>query len=423
MGQERIRKQNNAGFSLLEVVLAMAILAIISLPLLQYFSSSAKYNAMMKNKQKATIMAQELTENLKSQKGPLIQTITGPAVQYGVPYLENRGYRNTTSYLSVNKGTITYNNLADSTREYDVEVKVSTAENISNTSGAAINLQNVNDAKRDLVYGLDYEANNLTDVVAQEQDQRDEAIIYFSAISDQYIAENEGLSPVPKTDIQKDMTQTFHIDISGTTGNYNVRVWVEFKCLGLRGTDALGNPTEDTYLAPDIVNVARTDVKNIYLIYDKISNKDSHGIDKPKDEVSITNTAGVQPNLILYCQEQYDTNPDVLTQPSSNYGVNISGILSNQAIYTNIRSYSIGRNYGFITVNGGASLPQAETLSDADLSSKAKNQYTQPVKETGTAYTSNRPVKATYVEVTIYKKNHNDATDQAYVSMTTTKGE
>lgn len=422
MGQERIRKQNNAGFSLLEVVLAMAILAIISLPLLQYFSSSAKYNAMMKNKQKATIMAQELTENLKSEKGPLIQTITGPAVQYGVPYLENEGYK-PDAYLTGNKGTITYNNLADSTREYDVEVKVSTV------SGAAINVEAVNDAKRDLVYGLDYEANNLTDVVAQEQDQRDEAIIYFSAISDQYIAENEGLSPVPKTEIQKDMTQTFHIDISGTTGNYNVRVWVEFKCLGLRGTEADGTPTEDiypepgTYPASDIVNVARTDVKNIYLIYDKISNKDSNGIDKPKDEVSITNTAGVQPNLILYCQEQYDTNPDALTQPSSNYGVNILGILSDQAIYTNIRSYSIGRNYGFITVNGGASLPQAETLSDVDLNSKAKNQYTQPVKETGTAYTSNRPVKATYVEVTIYKKNHNDATDQAYVSMTTTKGE
>lgn len=407
MGQERIRKQNNAGFSLLEVVLAMAILAIISLPLLQYFSSSAKYNAMMKNKQKATIMAQELTENLKSQKGPLIQTITGPAVQYGVPYLENRGYRNTTSYLSVNKGTITYNNLADSTREYDVEVKVSTAENISNTSGAAINLQNVNDAKRDLVYGLDYEANNLTDVVAQEQDQRDEAIIYFSAISDQYIAENEGLSPVPKTDIQKDMTQTFHIDISGTTGNYNVRVWVEFKCLGLRGTDALGNPTEDTYLAPDIVNVARTDVKNIYLIYDKISNKDSKNNSK-HDDLNITIPMGLTtpPNLILYCQDQYDANADALTQPYLYYRLYVSGLATNQKIYTNIRDYGGGRNYGAVTDNIGVA-----TFS------------TQPIKETGTAYTSNRPVKATYVEVTIYKKNHNDATDQAYVSMTTTKGE
>jgi len=38
---------NNGGFSLLEVILAMAILAIISIPLLSYFTQSMKYNAMM----------------------------------------------------------------------------------------------------------------------------------------------------------------------------------------------------------------------------------------------------------------------------------------------------------------------------------------------------------------------------------------
>ena len=38
------RKQNNAGFSLIEVVLSMAILAIISIPLLGYFTESMKYN-------------------------------------------------------------------------------------------------------------------------------------------------------------------------------------------------------------------------------------------------------------------------------------------------------------------------------------------------------------------------------------------
>ena len=44
---------NNGGFSLLEVILAMAILAIISIPLLSYFTQSMKYNAMMADKQHA----------------------------------------------------------------------------------------------------------------------------------------------------------------------------------------------------------------------------------------------------------------------------------------------------------------------------------------------------------------------------------
>ena len=59
---------NNGGFSLLEVILAMAILAIISIPLLSYFTQSMKYNAMMADKQHATNLAQEVLEDLKKPK-------------------------------------------------------------------------------------------------------------------------------------------------------------------------------------------------------------------------------------------------------------------------------------------------------------------------------------------------------------------
>ena len=55
-------------FSLLEVILAMAILAIISIPLLSYFTQSMKYNAMMADKQHATNLAQEVLEDLKKPK-------------------------------------------------------------------------------------------------------------------------------------------------------------------------------------------------------------------------------------------------------------------------------------------------------------------------------------------------------------------
>ena len=46
----------------------MAILAIISIPLLSYFTQSMKYNAMMADKQHATNLAQEVLEDLKNQK-------------------------------------------------------------------------------------------------------------------------------------------------------------------------------------------------------------------------------------------------------------------------------------------------------------------------------------------------------------------
>lgn len=53
---------------MLEVILAMAILAILSIPLLSYFTQSMKYNAMMADKQHATNLAQEVMEDLKNSR-------------------------------------------------------------------------------------------------------------------------------------------------------------------------------------------------------------------------------------------------------------------------------------------------------------------------------------------------------------------
>ncbi len=60
-------KRNNQGFSLLEVLLAMAILAIVFVPLMNYFTDSIKYNNMSKIKQKATLLAQNTMEDLKNE--------------------------------------------------------------------------------------------------------------------------------------------------------------------------------------------------------------------------------------------------------------------------------------------------------------------------------------------------------------------
>lgn len=57
-------ESKNAGFSLIEVVVSMAVLAIISIPLLSYFTESMRYNRMMAEKQKATLLSQEILEQL-----------------------------------------------------------------------------------------------------------------------------------------------------------------------------------------------------------------------------------------------------------------------------------------------------------------------------------------------------------------------
>ena len=122
---------NNGGFSLLEVILAMAILAIISIPLLSYFTQSMKYNAMMADKQHATNLAQEVLEDLKNQKE--LAQIKDVGTGFRVPYLEGKGY---TLLLETPAAApapafqaknVYYASAGISGRAYDVEVSVSTA--------------------------------------------------------------------------------------------------------------------------------------------------------------------------------------------------------------------------------------------------------------------------------------------------------
>ena len=63
-----MKKVDNKGFTLVEVMLSMAILALISIPLMKYFSDSLRYAAQTAEKQKATLIAQETVEFIKSQQ-------------------------------------------------------------------------------------------------------------------------------------------------------------------------------------------------------------------------------------------------------------------------------------------------------------------------------------------------------------------
>ncbi len=62
----RSRKQNNGGMSLIEVVVAIAILSIAILPILYTFVYSTRYNAQARVKQQTMAAAQTVMENFKA---------------------------------------------------------------------------------------------------------------------------------------------------------------------------------------------------------------------------------------------------------------------------------------------------------------------------------------------------------------------
>ena len=59
-------KQNNAGFTLVEVIISMTILALVFIPLMKYFSDSLKHSTLTAKRQQATMLAQSVSEQLKA---------------------------------------------------------------------------------------------------------------------------------------------------------------------------------------------------------------------------------------------------------------------------------------------------------------------------------------------------------------------
>ncbi len=68
MQRNRLNKteMNNRGFSLVEILIALAILAIITVPLLHAFVTSAKVNMNARRKLRVTTIAQDIMEGLKA---------------------------------------------------------------------------------------------------------------------------------------------------------------------------------------------------------------------------------------------------------------------------------------------------------------------------------------------------------------------
>lgn len=77
-------KLNNKGFSLIEVLIAVAILAIVSLPILKAFSTSAMVNRNARRQENANTAATAITEQFKSMTLDRLLEKYGDTTKYGL---------------------------------------------------------------------------------------------------------------------------------------------------------------------------------------------------------------------------------------------------------------------------------------------------------------------------------------------------
>lgn len=276
--QQNQRAFSNAGFSLLEVILSMAILAILSIPLMSYFTQSMKYNAKMADKQHASHLAQEVMENLKNQPN-LVQN--ADASGFDVPYLEAENYVKASYTPAVpgpteTGGSVDYYGQADAIGEkYDIRVSVSTN-----------NAENVSPVPQ--VDGID----GTVDVIALENGQLQDALNYFSSKNMGYADEHK-ISAMSTDAICANLHRTISITVKA---DY-VTVECFYRCEGVPGVDADDQYQCSNYAEEDIENV-----EHIYLMYKVYQNT---------DEIELRCDVGVGvPKLVIVCQniEEVNTN-------------------------------------------------------------------------------------------------------------------
>lgn len=264
-------KQDQAGFSLIEVVLSMAILAIISIPLLSYFTDSMKYNAKMAQQQHATALAQETLEALKNED----KLVKDPGAGYTIPFLTDKGYvldgaTNTMGATGFGSADF-YGDGSAIGEDYDVVVHVKTDTTESTTPIPEI-----------------LASDDEKDVLATESGQKQEALVQFKAVNAKAVS--QGLATkLDSSDIESRMQRKITVAVSKDGAYEKAVVGCSYTCGGLRGAG-----TSDTYTCTDLAEERLTEIRRVYILY-YVGNSD--------DELTVSVDAGMHiPALMLICQ-------------------------------------------------------------------------------------------------------------------------
>ena len=334
---ELINKSENAGFSLVEVILAMAILAILTISLLNYFGNSIRYNIRTASDRKAILLAQEISEELKGQdtliqKKTEIQPDGSSKEMYTIPFLLDQGYEVTENDLNTEDeslgktkgmGTISFRGKSENIgKNYDVTVTVKASEKAWD--------------KSEKMYGFD----NTNSVLAVDDRQDDEAFTYFKSVYSKYCDEYEKKYnaevnvKLSDTQIRSKIKRTINLDVNKVLSEYVIDVGYIYNCSGLDPDNGL---SQDSYESNILSNSKISQLKKIYILYHAFSQEDFM-------EIRNTTIDVVLPDLYLVCQK---TDAGSLNLPPA-YKMNIKG-LDTAKIYSNIGT---GEDSSSILENG-----------------------------------------------------------------------
>lgn len=277
-------RQNDQGFSLIEVILAVAILALVTLPIINYFTYSGLRTADGRDKQSATVVAENVLDELNSYDNfEQIENIASSGAVDAASWTvvpdpsdpTKFTYTDLTKKVQLNgfdyeaKVHITYtNHTTTDGKTYDTGYDSNTVTKDTNEAiTSEFNDYEIPDPNR--IYGKE-------SVVAKEEDQLDQAISYF--LTNEATDSNTFFT---KYNLIKDkLNRKLAIHLEYKDGNpdvYRVKVSYLYELNGANISPGIKNGVCEVPI--ETSEVKKETLKNIYVFYNL---RDGHDNDKLK---------------------------------------------------------------------------------------------------------------------------------------------
>lgn len=291
-------KKNREGFSLVEVIIAIALLAILCMPVLAYFTHASVATSDGKDTHRANMAAQSAAEELKSCETferieEKLVSATGSSVS-GAKWTVDAAYDTSTKKASLTK-VVTEDGFP-----YQVKVTLDYNYGITDDHG---NKVDVNGNPIDADYN-DYSMPKLqevyadTNVVISETDQADTAVSNF-------LYSNPSES---ESEIKNDMERTLCLHISKKNSDiYAVRGYYDYRYDKSGRTYTYSADVEST-------EIEISKLENVYFFYNIMKDDAPEHVEVDFDS-TITQAEAEKLHVYFVCQKE-------VKEPKTGYSLN-----------------------------------------------------------------------------------------------------
>lgn len=280
-------KEDNHGFTLVEIVVTIMVLAIITVPLLSYFTDSVRHSARTKQQQNAVVLAQNTLEELKvsgqdlsdpykvlatPSPAPTIDPSASPdpsapaatALATRVPWSEIADKPLPAPTGSFYPPYYLYRNVSENGRSYLVQIKVTPKHNLTNTDMSGSTHTEVYESV------TMPEINSSTDVILQEDSTSfNEAVRQFHTTH----VKQGGI--LTRDQIADDVRRSIRLTFQEDTANIdNIEVVVYYN-YHYEGT-GFGMSGSNTYYQVSVkrASIPAKDLRNVFIFFEPDSKGD-----------------------------------------------------------------------------------------------------------------------------------------------------